>query len=158
MKKILAVAILSLAAVCGCRGQIPPASTHVVNITITPPSSCTAASPCTYAIFRCSASATACGDTTNVAWTEITSSSTRISGTSYTDNNAAGLTAFYAAETYQSGGHSGASNIVGPLAVPASPLAPVVNGATADLVKPALKAIDPGTPQVAKLELKAVVR
>jgi hypothetical protein len=88
----------------------------------------------------------------------LTSATTRISGTAYTDNTASGLTAFYAAQTYQSGAHSGASNIVGPLVVPASPLAPVVNGTAADLVRPALKPIESGDPQVAKLELKAVVR
>lgn len=156
--KIAGFGLLALAfgwLTAGCRGQVPPATTHVVNITITPPAGCTG---CTYAIFRCSLSASACGDTSNVAWSEITSASTRISGTSYTDSTASGLTAYYVAETYQSGAHSGPSNTVGPLVVPASPLAPVVNGVTAGIVKPALKAIDPGDPQVAKLELKAVVK
>lgn len=156
MKKILAAAALSIFAIAGCNGQIPPPTNHVVNLTITPPSGCT--SGCTYAIFRCSASAAACADTTNTAWSEITNSSNRISGTTYTDSGASGLTAFYAAETYLSGSHSGPSNIVGPLVVPPSPLAPVVNGTAAQMVKPALQSIDPGNPQVARLELKAEVR
>lgn len=154
MNKILAIAILSVSAIAGCHGQVPPATTHVVNLTLTPPASCT--SGCTYAIFRCSASASVCADTTNTAWSEITSPTTRFSGTAYTDSSASGLTAFYVAETYQGGAHSGPSNTVGPLVVPASPLAPVVNGTAAQMEKP-LQSIDPGNPQVAKLELKAVV-
>lgn len=147
--------ILSIFA-AGCHGQVPPPTSHVVNITITPPANCTG---CSFAIYRCSASATACGDTTNIAWSEITASATRPTGTSYVDDKASGMTAYYVAETYDSkGAHSGPSNTVGPLVVPASPLAPGLNGTAAEMVKPALKAIDPGTPQVARLELKAVVR
>lgn len=156
MKKFLFPALLALVA-AGCHGQIPPPTTHVVNLTITAPAGCTSSSPCTYAIYRCSASATACADTTNTAWAEITNSANRISGTSYTDSSAAGLTAFYAAAAYQGAGHSGASNIVGPFVVPASPLAPIVNGSTAQAKEP-LQAIDPGSPQVATLDLKAVLR
>lgn len=157
MKKFLIPALLAIATV-GCHGQIPPPTTHVVNLTITAPAGCTTSSPCTYAIYRCSASASACADTTNTAWAEITNSANRISGTSYTDSSASGLTAYYAALTYQGASHSGASNVVGPLSVPPSPLAPVVNGTTAQGDQKPLKAIEPGDPQVAKLELKAVVK
>lgn len=158
MRKILALALFAVASVAGCHGQIPPPTTHVVNLTLTPPASCTTASPCTFAFYRCSGSSSACADTTNTAWSEITSPTTRVSGNSYTDSNASGLTAYYAAVTFQGTAHSGPSNIVGPLTIPASPLAPTVNGTTAQAEPLPLKAIDPGNPQVATLELKAVLR
>lgn len=129
MKKLLAT-LAFLALAIGCKAQIPPATTHTVVLTWTAPvanstwTGCTTSAPCVYAIYRCSGSATACGDTTNSAWSEITTSTTRVSGTTYTDATASGLTAYYAAVTYQGTAHSGASNTAGPFVVPGSPLAP----------------------------------
>jgi hypothetical protein len=168
MKRILAILIVMVAAaVAGCHAQVPPATSHVVNLSWTAPaangtwSGCTAAAPCAYAVFRCSAGATTCGDTTASAWKEITTGTTRAAGTTYTDPTAGGLTAFYVVETVQGGANSGASNIT-TVTVPGTPLAPTLSQPTSaqDLmpqVRPALPNPDPQLAMAAPMKLTARV-
>ena len=119
MRRLAFVAVVLLAA--GCHAQVPPATNHVVNLTWTAaqPSGawagCTSAAPCTYGVYRCSASAATCASTSNTAWSEVTSATTRVSGTSYSDSSANGLTAFYVVKTFQGASSSDPSNMAGPL-------------------------------------------
>lgn len=141
MRKFLGI-LLALAAI-GCHAQVPPATAHSVQLSWTAPSAtgswggCTTAAPCLYAVYRCSASASTCANTSSTSWTEITAASSRPSGTSYTDATAAGLTVYYVVETVQGSSNSGASNIAGPNTVPGSPLAPAVNTPTVSENTPA---------------------
>jgi hypothetical protein len=154
MKKSVAVLFAIALIAVGCRAQVPPATSHVVSLTWTAPaansgwSGCTSSAPCVYAVYRCSAGATTCADTTQSAWKEITSSTTRPSGMSYTDNTASGLTAYYIVETVQAGSNSAPSNTTTPITVPGSPLAPSLSQPTvamevAPQVRPAPPTPDP---------------
>ena len=161
MRRLAFVAVLLVSV--GCHGQVPPASNHVVNLTWTAPTpsgswtGCTTAAPCVYGVYRCSASASTCASTTNTAWSEITSATTRVSGTSYSDSSANGLTAYYVVKTFQGTASSDPSNMAGPLTVPAVPLAPNVNGTVADL-KPLAPVPSGEGPVMAMVTLRAVVR
>lgn len=123
---LLAAALIS----AGCHGQVPPASTHVVDVTWTAPTAtagwtgCTTTAPCVYAVYRCTDTAANCASTSSTSWKEITTPASRPSSTSFTDSNAAGLTAYYNVETVQGSANSAPSNTVGPLTVPAAPGAP----------------------------------
>lgn len=162
MKKI-ALAALLIAA--GCRAQVPPPTNHVVNLTWTAPvanstwTGCTTSAPCVYAVYRCSASAATCANTSNTAWQEITTTSTRPSGTAYTDATANGLTAYYVVVTVQGSASSGPSNTAGPLVVPGVPVAPALGVGSVAQNNPPLIAIPSSEPTMAMaMNLKAHVR
>lgn len=72
-----ALAILAVSLAAGCRAQVSPASSgYNVALTATAPvaqgtwAGCTAAAPCSYAVYR--AAGTTCPALTSTAWTEIT--------------------------------------------------------------------------------------
>lgn len=173
MKRIaLAVALAVLASGCRSGGQVPPATNHVVSLTWSAPvttdttkwkgcagvqGSTSDAQACLYALYKCTLSAAACGDTTNVAWGEITTSATRVSGLAYTDSNAAGQTAWYVAKTFQGASSSGPSNIAGPFAVPGNPTAPAINGTVAANDTKPLIAVPAATQELAKNDLAPVL-
>lgn len=126
MKKLIFAVAAMFATVAGCRAQVPPATSYAVNLTWTAPvaggswGGCTAAAPCTYAVYRAAAVAGSCPAFANVAWQEITTASTRPGATAYQDPNAAGINACYAVETVQGSANSGPSNIF-QIAVPSAP-------------------------------------
>ena len=131
MKRSL-VFVLALAAGCA-HSQMPP-TVHSVTITITPPSG---ASGAAYVISR--ATGSTCPVSTGSAYTPLNQSAP-ISGTSYVDSAAAGLSVCYIAQTVEGGAVSAPSNIVGPFVVPANPTAPSINGQSAknDVPRPTL--------------------
>lgn len=92
---------------------------------------CSPASPCVYVVSRLTLAAgkTAC-DPVNVATPNYTplNAATPAAGASYADTSATGLTACYTVQTEQGSAVSGPSNVAGPFAVPASPLAPSLTG------------------------------
>lgn len=128
MKRSL-VFVLALAAGCA-HSQMPP-TVHSVTITITPPSG---ASGAAYVISR--ATGSTCPVSTGSAYTPLNQSAP-ISGTSYVDSAAAGLSVCYIAQTVEGGAVSAPSNIVGPFVVPANPTAPSINGQSAKNETPA---------------------
>ncbi len=135
MKKILAI-LLSLGVVAGCHAQVPPATSHAVDLTWTAPAAsstwggCTTAAPCVYAVYRCTGTASACGTLSSTAWAEVTTAATRPGGTSYSDTTVSGGTSYtYAVETVQGPEYSGPSNTT-TAAVPATPLAPAIGSPT----------------------------
>lgn len=151
MKRIQIVLALAILGLCGCaHGQVTPA-VHSVILTwtapvnpVNPPTGawlgCTTASPCTYVVSRAAGSscpAFAYNPTVGGSgnYTPINQPSPA-NGATYTDSAAIGDVC-YLVQTLQAGVYSGASNIVGPFTVPASPTAPVVNSnATVSEVKP----------------------
>lgn len=139
MKKL---ALFLLVAI-GCHAQVPPATSHSVNLNWTAPaatsswSGCTVAAPCVYAVYRCSASAATCANTSSTSWAEITTPSTRPSGTTYSDTTASGLTANYIVETFQGTANSAPSNSV-TFTIPGVPIAPAINGSVAANAMPSL--------------------
>jgi hypothetical protein len=129
----------ALAALLGCAhagAQVPPASTEVVNLTWQAPSAaagwqgCTASAPCSYAIYSSQASGGTCKPLTDSSWHEITTPASRPTGSTFTDN-APGTSPCYNAETIQNGANSAASNTAGPIAIPATPLAPTLGNPAA---------------------------
>jgi len=135
MKRL--ITILTLALAVGCHAQVPPATTYTVNLTWQAPvatsawAGCTTASPCVYSVYRCTGNATACGTLSSTSWAEITTSSTRPSGTSYTDASVLpGSSYTYLVETVQGSANSGPSNTV-TLNIPPVPLAPSISASTA---------------------------
>ena len=143
VKRLSAIAIVLLAV--GCHAQVPPASTHRVSLTWTAPaatsawSGCTATAPCVYAVYRCTGDATACGTLSSTAWSEVTTPSTRPSGTSYIDASVGGAVYTYVVETVQGSDNSGPSNTTA-ATVPGIPAPPAV-----------------GSPSVAKLTPQGTV-
>lgn len=137
MKQILFLATLSVLTVgCG-HAQVAPTS-YQVALTYTAPvasgswTGCTTAAPCTYVLSRITlASGTTSCPAANTGTPNYTplNASSPVTGTSYTDASAIGLTVCYIAQTEQSSAVSGPSNTAGPFAVPASPLAPTLSGA-----------------------------
>lgn len=159
MRKLFAV-LATLALTAGCRAQIPPASKgQSVALTWSAPTAtsswggCTTSAPCVYAVYRCSAGATTCADTTNAAWAEITTATTRPSGTSYTDTSAIGLTVWYNVETVQGTQNSAPSNIAGPFSPQGPPGMPGnITGGTQTALAPELRSLGPvpaGTKELA---------
>lgn len=140
MRKLFGFLLAGL-IVAGCHAQVPPATTHVVNLSWQAPvasgtwGGCTTSAPCVYAVYRCTASAATCANTGSSSWSEITTSTTRPSGTSYTDPSAAGLTAYYTVETVQGSQNSAPSNTTS-VTVPASPIAPSLGQPTAAQLEP----------------------
>ncbi len=136
MKKIFAATILALAAIACAHPQVPPATTHAVNLTWTAPSStstwggCTTTAPCVYAVYRCTGTTTVCGTLSSTAWTEVTTASTRPSGVSYQDLTISGGTTYsYTVETVQGNENSGPSNVT-TATVPQTPVAPAIGSPT----------------------------
>lgn len=125
------MALIGSALALGCHGQVPAASSKVVNLTWSASTSCVAGQPaCNYAVYRAAASSGTCPVTTSTAWSEVTTSTTRPSGLAYTDPTAQGLTVCYNVETVQGSANSGPSNTVGPFQVPGTPTAPGLNQPT----------------------------
>ena len=143
MKK-LSTLILVLFAI-GCHGQVPPATAHKVTLTWQAPvagstwSGCTTTAPCVYAVYRCTGDSTACGTLSSTAWTEITTTTTRPSGTSYVDTVVTGGTTYtYAVETVQGTDNSGPSNTT-TATIPQTPGSPTLGPPTTaklDKLKP----------------------
>lgn len=163
MKKLFSLIALGMFAL-GCGAQVPPATPHVVNLSWTAPSSsaswagCTAASPCTYAVYRCTVGAT-CSDQTSTAWKEVTSPTSRPSSLAFTDPTASGLTVNYIVETIQGVSNSAPSNTT-QVTVPGTPLAPALNSpVTANNAMPQVKPALPKTsnPMLASVKLTAKV-
>ena len=113
----------------GCsQAQVAPTSFQA-NLSWTAPSGCTTG--CTYVASRITlASGTTSCPAANVATPNYTplNSASPATGTTFTDATAAGLTVCYIAQTEQGGAVSVPSNVVGPLVVPAGPLAPTLSG------------------------------
>lgn len=113
----------------GCRAQLPVASMPAVGVSWTIPAAsgsfggCTVAKPCTFAVARAPVVSGSCPVSTDTSWVEITSPTSRPSGSTWTDTSVSG-TVCYAVTTYQSGFHSAASAPSAQLTVPAVPLAP----------------------------------
>jgi len=154
MKQFAIGLVLALLAV-GCHGQVPPASPgYQVNLSWTPAAAsgnwagCTTSSPCVYALYAeiLAADVSACDPTTSGNYKEITTPTTRPSGSSYVDPNTTGLTKCYDVETVQAGQNSGPSNIAGPAVSPGIPLAPALATpapTVAMLEKPTLPTANP---------------
>ncbi len=155
---------LALALAVGCHAQVPPATTHTVTLTWSQPApnanwtGCTTAAPCTYGIYKCTLSQTACADTTNAGWSEVTTSLTRVSGLTFTDSNVGGGTVYYVAKTFQGTASSGPSNISQAI-VPGTPTAPPLNTSVASVDSKPLAPV-PGATELAMatVTLKARVR
>ncbi len=136
MKKIFAATILALAAVACAHPQVPPATTHAVDLTWTAAAAsstwtgCSTSVPCVYAVYRCAGTASACGTLSSTAWAEVTTVATRPSGVSYQDLTVSGGTTYsYAVETVQGSENSGPSNVT-TAAVPETPTAPAIGSPT----------------------------
>ena len=147
MKKLFPL-ILALVAAIGCHGQVPPATTHSVKLTWTAPvasstwSGCTTTAPCVYAVYRCTGTSTSCPSvpTTNTAWSEITTPSTRPSSVTYVDTGVTGGSTYtYTVETVQSNTNSSPSNTTTAI-VPQTPGSPTLSSpTTANLEKRKLR-------------------
>lgn len=158
MKKIFsAVAFLALAI--GCRGQVPPATTHVVNLAWTAPAptvvngvttwpgcgTVAPQTPCNYGVYKCTGTPAQCADTTTNLWSEITTAATRPSVTAFVDTTAIGQVS-YVVKTFQGTSSSGGSNVAN-VVVPGVPTAPALSSPTvAQETKPALPALDRADP------------
>ena len=152
---------LAVFAALGCHAQVPPPTSHVVNLSWNAPTAsstwtgCTAANPCTYAVYRCSST---CSDTTKPAWTEVTNPNARPSGLTFVDPTASGLTVNYIVETVQGGANSAPSNTT-TVTVPGIPLAPAVSAPTVASTseRPVVNPFD-AKPQLAELRRPGAVR
>ena len=127
MKRILATfALFALVALAQAQTVTVPAGspTESVYLTWTAPSGCTAAAPCTYAIYRVPGTATITGGTTGATLVTTTAAQALTA----TDSTVvAGQTYSYAVETVQGGMNSVPSNTV-TLAIPLVPSPPVLSG------------------------------
>ncbi len=121
----VAIALLSFALAIGCHAQVPPTN-HVVDLSWTAPSGCTG---CTFVISRAPAASGICPPSNASNYAPLNQNAP-VSGTTYTDSSASGLNACYIAQTLQGAAVSVPSNTVGPLSVPANPLAPTLNNPT----------------------------
>lgn len=155
MKK-LSILILALAAILPGCAQVPPATTHSVTLTWSAPASsstwtgCTTTAPCVYAVYRCTGSATTCGTLSSTAWSEITTATTRPSGTTYADTAVTGGGVFtYAVETVQGLDNSGPSNTT-TATVPETPVAPSIGSPTVSKLE--TKPLPAATEELAKVE------
>ncbi len=137
VKRLAILAAVLLAA--GCHAQVPPATQHKVALTWTAPvatstwAGCTTAAPCTYAVYRCTGDATACGTLSSTGWSEITTPATRPSATSYVDATVMAGTTYtytYVLETVQGASNSAPSSSM-TVTVPANPIAPAWPAPTA---------------------------
>ena len=126
--------ILVLAAAVGCHGQVPPASVHSVTLTWNAPvagstwSGCTTTAPCVYAVYRCAGTATSCPapPTSSTSWAEITTPTTRPSGTTFVDTAVTGGDSYtYVVETVQASTSSVPSNTT-TANVPQTPVVPSI--------------------------------
>lgn len=138
MKKILSLIVAVLAVGCHVNAQIPPVSSHTVVLTWTAPpananwpgcGTTAPQSPCVYAVYACVASASACGNTTNSAWHELTNSTNRPSGLTFTDTTPSVGQNYYAVTTVQQSAISGASNVAN-VNVPGPPAPPALANPT----------------------------
>lgn len=133
--KYLALIFLAFSVGCG-HAQVRPTAFQV-DLTWTAPAAsggwagCTTAVPCVYVASRITiASGVTTCPAANVATPNYTplNTSSPAAGTSYVDAGATGLTVCYLVQTEQGSAVSGPSNVAGPFAVPASPLAPSLSG------------------------------
>jgi len=137
MKRFAILLICSLIVGVGCHAQVPPATSHVVDLVWTAPTAnstwtgCTTSAPCTYAIYRAPTSAGSCPASTNSGYVEVTNPGSRPSGTTFVDTTAGGLTVCYIAETVQGSSNSGPSNTTAAITVPGTPTAPALGNPTA---------------------------
>ncbi len=138
MRKIFFPLVVALVVAVGCHGQVPAATQHSVTLSWTAPSAgsawggCTTALPCVYAVYRCAGTATSCPapPTSSTSWAEITTPTTRPSGTTYVDTAVTGGTAYtYVVETVQASTNSGPSNTT-TANVPQTPVAPSIGTPT----------------------------
>ena len=159
MRKIGFIFCLIL-VIAGCRAgntQVPPATQHSVGLTWTAPvananwAGCTTSAPCLYGIYKCTVSATVCADTNNVAWNEITTPTTRVSGTSYLDSSVSAGNIWYVAKTFQGTSSSGPSNI-SQATVPGVPTAPPLNTTVASVDTKPLIAVPAATQELAMVD------
>jgi hypothetical protein len=174
MNKLVALALVIVAFGCKAPSQVPPATSHPVTLNWQAPvtadttkwkacagvqGSTSDALACTYAAYRCSLSAAACGDTNNAAWTEITTAATRVSGLIYVDSPGGG-SYWYVVKTFQGTSSSGPSNI-SLASVPGTPTAPGLNSPVIADIKtltPIPAATDENSIQIASLVLQVKVR
>lgn len=134
MKQIVALAILAMAAI-GCHSQLPPTHSYNVIWTWGAPSAgqgwpgCSTGSPCTYvvSIIALPAGTSGCPPPTGTNYVAQQTATTGVSGTTYTQTNATGLTECGVIQAIWQGSTSAWSapsdNGV-PRAVPSLPLAP----------------------------------
>jgi len=155
MSKIAMLLFLAVVAF-GCHAQVPP-SNHTVQLSWTAPQAtgswagCTTANPCSYVISRATVAsgATSYPGTAGTSYTPLNQSSPATE-TSFTDSGASGTTDCYIAQTIQGSAVSLASNAVGPLVVPANPLAPALKQPiTAENAEPVLP-LQPAGQEVAE--------
>jgi hypothetical protein len=120
---------------CG-HAQVTPTN-HRVDLSWGAPAAsgswagCTTAAPCTYVASRITlASGVTTCPAANVSTPNYTPLNTAspAAGLTYADTSASGLTVCYIVQTEQASAVSGPSNVSGPFAVPASPLAPSLSG------------------------------
>jgi hypothetical protein len=127
MKRIIvAFALFALAALAQAQTVTVPAGspTESVYLTWTAAAGCTAATPCTYAVYRVPGTATITGGTTGATLVTTTAAQALTA----TDSTVvAGQTYSYAVETVQGGMNSVPSNTV-TLAIPLVPSPPVLSG------------------------------
>lgn len=142
MRKLLFTPLLLFAF--GCHAQVAP-TTFAVALTVTPNASvCTSSQPCQYLYSRqtLTAGANSCGATTGANYAVLNSGA--LTGTTFTDSSASGLTVCYTAQSEQtSGTYQGApcttaapcisvaaTPPAGPFAVPGQIGAPSISGST----------------------------
>lgn len=137
-------ASLFLFAALGCHAQVTPTPQKNVDLSWTAPvqPACTTAAPCTYDVSRITlAAGTSTCPAPNVTTPNYTplNSANPVSGTTYTDTSAVGLTTCFIVQTVQGGQVGQPSNTAGPFVVPSLPGIPgVPSGSVADLKQPAL--------------------
>jgi hypothetical protein len=161
------IAVVAMASTMGCHAQAP-VTQHAVDLAWTAPvpvsgqvwqTACgtgTNQAPCTYLISRatvasggpCPAPAPTSGSPTTYTALNAASPAT---GLTYADASSGGAIYCYIAQAIQNGSTGGASNVVGPLTVPANPGQPVMSNATVAQLegKPAVPAPPAADPQVA---------
>jgi len=128
MQKFAIAVFLALVALAAAHGQsvtVPPASSYQVALSWTAPASCTAATPCTYNVYRVAGTVTIGAGTTGATLVGTTAAQV----VTYTDATvAAGNTYSYAVETVQGGANSAPSNTF-TISIPLTPSAPAgLNG------------------------------
>ena len=134
MKRLPILALVLALVGCGSSVNLPaqqPQTAFQVNLTWTPPTSCSTASPCTYILSRATiaAGSTQCPATTGSIYLEVGVSN--LQAVAWTDTAAvAGQTYCYIAQTVQAGATgppSAPSNVV---VIPMNPSAPGTMSAT----------------------------
>ena len=123
MKRIIAITMLALGIVVHAQATVtlPAATSFSVVLTWTASVSCSAATPCTYQIYRIAGSCPATLPGTS-GWTALPPTASQ--AVTATDSTvAAGATYSYVAETVQGTANSGPSNCI-TVAIPNVPAAP----------------------------------